>query len=87
MCESSHWYCILCTKTFFPYSVLNDNEFNQTVIGKQVKFTHIVKPAIYNNESFIKAVNLSNDFQIINIAGTRLKKNSGNNNKYSVGKL
>ena len=48
---------MLCTKTFLPYSVLNDNEFKQTVIGKQVKFTHIAKPAISNTTNFIKAVN------------------------------
>ena len=48
---------MLCTKTFLPYSVLNDNEFKQTVIGKQVKFTHIAKPAISNTKNFIKAVN------------------------------
>ena len=48
MCETSHWYCTLCTKRFLPYSVLNDNEFKQTVIGKQVKFTDIAKPAISN---------------------------------------
>ena len=55
MRETSHWYCMLCTKTFLSYSVLNDNEFKQTVIGKQVKFTHIAKPAISNTENFIKA--------------------------------
>ena len=48
---------MLCTKTFLPYSVLNDNEIKQTVIGKQVKFTHIAKPAISNTENLIKAVN------------------------------
>ena len=51
-----------CTKTFLPYSVLNDNEFKQTVIGKQVKFTHIAKPAISNTENFIKAINSENNF-------------------------
>ena len=45
MHETSYWHCMLCTKTFLPYSVLNENEFKQTVIGKQVKFTHITKPA------------------------------------------
>ena len=59
--ENSHWYCMLCTKTFFPYSVLNGNEFKQTVIGKQVKFTHIPKPAITNTENFIKAINSENN--------------------------
>ena len=62
MRETSHWYCMLCTKTFLPYSVLNDNEFKQTVIGKQVKFTHIAKLAISNNENFIKAINSENNF-------------------------
>ena len=62
MRETSHWYCMLCTKTFLPYSVLNDNEIKQTVIGKQVKFTHIAKLVISNNENFIKAINSENNF-------------------------
>ena len=60
MRENSHWYCMLCFETFLPYSVLNDNEFKQTVIGKQVKFTHITKPAMSNTENFIKAINSEN---------------------------
>ena len=62
MRETSHWYCMLCTKTFLPYSVLNENGFKQTVIGKQVKFTHIAKPAISNTENLIKAINSENNF-------------------------
>ena len=61
MCENSHLYCMFCTKTFLPNSVLNDNEFKQAVIGKQVKFTHIAKPEISNTENFIKAVNSENN--------------------------
>ena len=61
MHENSHWYCMLCTKTFLPYSLLIDNEFKQTVIGKQVKFTHIAKPAISNTENFIKAITSENN--------------------------
>ena len=61
MHENSHWYCMLCTKTFLPYSLLIDNEFKQTVIGRQVKFTHIAKPAISNTENFIKAINSENN--------------------------
>ena len=41
--------------------MLNGNEFKQTVIGKQVKFTHIPKPAITNTENFIKAINSENN--------------------------
>ena len=61
MRENSHWYCMLCTKTFLPYSLLIDNEFKQTVIGRQVKFTHIAKPAISNTENFIKAITSENN--------------------------
>ena len=46
---------------FLPYSVLNNNEFKQRVIRKQVKFTHIAKPAIPNTENFIKAINSENN--------------------------
>ena len=53
---------MLCTKTFLPYPVLNENEFKQTVIGKLVKFTHIVKLThIANTEDFIKAINSENN--------------------------
>ena len=45
----------------FPYSALNDNEFEQTVIGKQVKFTRIAKPAISNTENFVKDINSENN--------------------------
>ena len=61
MCENSHWYCMLCTEVFLPYSVLNNNEFLNTVIEKQVKFTHIAKPAISNTENFIKAIDFENN--------------------------
>ena len=52
---------MLCTKMFLPFSDLNNNEFKQTVIGKQVKFTHIAKPAISNPENFIQVVNSENN--------------------------
>ena len=61
MRENFHWPCMLCTKMFLPHSVLNDNEFKQTVIGKQVKFTHIAKPAISNTGKFIKTINSENN--------------------------
>ena len=46
---------------FLPHSVLNDNEFKQTVIGIQFKFTHIAKPAISNTGKFIKTINSENN--------------------------
>ena len=61
MHENSHWYCMLCTQTFLPYLFLNYNEFKKRVIGKQVKFTYIAKPAISNTENFIKAINSENN--------------------------
>ena len=64
MWQNPHWYCMLWTKTFLPYSVLSDNEFKQTVNRKQVKFTHIAKPAFYNTENFIKAINSENNITI-----------------------
>ena len=60
MRENSHWYCMLFSKTFFLYSVLNDNEFKQTINRKQVKCTHIAKLAIPNTEKVIKAINSEN---------------------------
>ena len=61
MRENSHWYCMLWTKTFLPYSVLKDNEFKHTVIGKQVKFTHIAKPGISYTGNIIKAIDCENN--------------------------
>ena len=61
MHENSHWYCMLGNKTFLPHLVINDNEFKYTVIRKQVKFTHIAKPAISDTENFIKAINSRNN--------------------------
>ena len=65
MCETSHWYCMLCTKTFLPYSVLKGNEFKQTAIGKQVKFTHIAKPAISNSKLLILKTILLNTLRSV----------------------
>ena len=48
---------MIFTKTFLPYSVLNNNEFKLTVIRKKVKFTHTAKLAVSNTENFIKAIN------------------------------
>ena len=61
ICENSHWYCMLCTKTFLSYSVLNNNEIKQTIIGKQVKFTPTRKRTISNAQNFIKAINSENN--------------------------
>ena len=61
MYENSHCHCMLCPKKFLPYSVLNDNEFKQTIIGKQVTFTHIAKPEISNTENDIKVINSENN--------------------------
>ena len=67
MRENSYWYCMLCTKTFLPYSIVNDIEFKQKVIRKQVKFTHIAKPAISKTENVIKAINPENNTTKFNV--------------------
>ena len=61
MRENSHWYCMLCTKTFHPHSVVQGHEFKHTVIGKHVKFTHIAKPGISYTGNIIKAINPENN--------------------------
>ena len=61
MRENSHWYCMLCNKTFFPYLVLQDNEFKEIFIEEQVKCTDIAKPAITSAEKLIKAVDSENN--------------------------
>ena len=61
MRENFHWYCMLYTKTFHLYLVLNDNELKKNVTGKQIKFTHVAKSAISNTENFSKDVNSENN--------------------------
>ena len=56
MRENSHWYCMLCTKTFFPISDLNETELKQSSENKLNKFTHIAKSAISNAENFIQVL-------------------------------
>ena len=44
---------------FLPYSVLNDNEFKQSLENKSNLL--IAKPAISDTENFIKAINSENN--------------------------
>ena len=72
------------TKTFLPYSVLNDTESKQTIIKKPFKFTHIAKPSISNAGNFIKAVisenNITKCFTIKDLNSTL----SGIGNPFSL---
>ena len=38
MHESCHWYCMLCTKMFLPYSILNNNKFKHSSENKSHLF-------------------------------------------------
>ena len=35
--DNSVWYCLACSKKFFPFSTLNENEFHSTIQGKKIE--------------------------------------------------
>lgn len=39
--DSSHWYCISCTKVCLPFSDFDRREFVHTSIGKHLKFIYV----------------------------------------------
>ena len=59
--KSSHWFCIICTKDFLPFSDLNNDEFIHTVKGKKVKFTHVTKKKLTSEASFFQQINSNLD--------------------------
>ena len=36
--DNSAWYCLVCSKTFIPFSILNENEFHSAIQGKKIEF-------------------------------------------------
>ena len=53
--DKFNWYCIICTKTFLPFSNLNDEIFISTV-GKKIPFTAIRKKCQPEQEQFLKTI-------------------------------
>ena len=59
--KGSHWFCIICTKGFLPFSDLNNDEFIHTIEGKKVKFTHMTKKKLTAEASFFQQINSNLD--------------------------
>ena len=50
--NSSHWFCISCTKEFLPFSSIKDEGFVHSTLGKKIKFTHVSKHSKVNQRKF-----------------------------------
>ena len=59
--KNLHWFCIICTKDFLPFSYLNNGEFVHTVKGKKIKFTHVTKKYLTAEAGFFQAFNSNLD--------------------------
>ena len=55
--ESCAWYCISCSSKIFPFSNLNEDDFNKTFHGKKVKLLTITKKRNQNEQIFIEKLN------------------------------
>ena len=54
--KNSHWFCIICTKDFLPFS-----EFIHTIKGKKIKFTHLTKKKLMAEAGFFQPINSNFD--------------------------
>ena len=59
--DSSHWFCMSCTKGFLPFSSIEDEEFAHATLGKKIKFTHVSNTPKSIKENFIQAINSENN--------------------------
>ena len=59
--DSSHWFCISCTKEFLPFSGIEDGEFAHATLGKKIKFTHVSNTPKSIRENFIQAIHSENN--------------------------
>ena len=55
--NSSHWFCISCTKEFLPFSGIQDGQFARTTLGKKIKLTHVSNTPKSVRKNFIQAIN------------------------------
>ena len=55
--KNSHWFCIIFTKDFLPFSELNNDEFVHTIIDKKIKFTHVTKKTLTAEAGFFQQIN------------------------------
>ena len=59
--DSSHWFCISCTKEFLPFSGIEDGKFAHATLGKKIKFTHVSNTPKSIRENFIQAIHSENN--------------------------
>ena len=59
--DSSHWFCISCTKEILPFSAIEDREFAHATLGKKIKFTHVSNTLKSIRENFIQAIHSENN--------------------------
>ena len=71
--KNSHWFCIICTKDFLPFSELNNDEFVHTIKDKKVKFTHVTKKKLTVEAGFFQQINSHLD---VNLTNTIYEANS-----------
>ena len=62
--KNSHWFSIICTKDFLPFSDLNNDEFIHTIKGKKIKFTHMTKKKLTADAGFFQQINSNFDVSL-----------------------
>ena len=55
--DSSHWFCISCTKEFLPFADIEDGEFAHATLGKKNKFNHVSNTPKSIRENLIQTIN------------------------------
>ena len=48
----SKWFWIICTKNVLPFSNLNNEDFLDTIKGKNIKLTHVTRNKMSHETEF-----------------------------------
>ena len=59
--DSSHWFCISCTKEFLPFSGIENGEFAHATLGKKIMFTLVSNTPMLIRGNFIQAIHSENN--------------------------
>ena len=84
--DSSHWFCISCTKEFLPFSSIEDGEFPNVTLGKKIKFTHVSNTPKSKSikKNFIQVINSENNSSQYFILNDLTALSYDKNNNFSV---
>ena len=84
--DSSHWFCISCTKEFLPFSSIEDGEFPNVTLGKKIKFTHVSNTPKSKSikKNFIQVINSENNSSQYFILNDLTAVSYDKNNNFSV---